>query len=296
MMRPMRLVVPLCVVCAACTAPTGGGADTGGAAGDTGGDTGGDSDDTGSPATPLEPDWAPEEVATAFAAAVATGVPSPKTVRDVYFDLLARGADATCPGSDQLDGANPLGCTSEQGYFFAGFSSWLQQDTGNGDEWMLSGDFVIRDPDDLAFEVGGHALHRLQADSSHTIWRSEYSGWWRREGAGGWLGEGTSSLFRTDGTIDPGGETLLVSGGLTWSGLSVYFDQAKRAPSSCGPAYTGSVQLRDATGGWWKVALDGTCEPCGALDFAGGGAGSGGTTCLDLDGFFDALTADLATP
>lgn len=237
--------------------------------------------------------WAPEDVPTAMSAALPDGIPSPKLLRDVYFTLIHEGQDETCPGSDQLDGANRKGCTSTAGYFYSGVSTWMEEDYGNGTGWMLSVDLEITDPTGNSFLAGGHASHRLQSDTNFTQIQSELSGSWLYEGYPGWLGEGVSALLMVNGTVDGTGARVNVSGGLTTLDQPLYFEGLSWAPDTCGPAATGTVWVRDPSGAWWSVILTASCDGCGPATFDGRDAG---TVCLPVAPMMDALVEDLSTP
>jgi len=261
----MSLWLPLLLACT--QAPI-----YGPAYGDTGGegsDTAGDEPDGG---LVFEPSWSATEAVTELQAALDAGLPKPAVARDSFLGLIADGQDDTCPGTTDFDGANPLGCTSEAGYVYAGISQYLD----GGDSWALGGDFEIREPEGQLFHGAGHIFLHQDPDGL----KVEFSGSWSHDEGEGWLDPGRSGMFAA--VVDSMHTDL--DGGLDLGGTFVHFDGV----SVEGAETAGVVGIRDPAGAWWWVELDD--EGCGELRFAEETHEVG---CVDLIGPVDTWVAGL---
>lgn len=238
-----------------------------------------DGDEPGAPA--LEPVWSADEAMAQARAALDQGLPDPYRLRDLYFDLVEAGQDADCPGPDLLNTPNLQGCTSDTGYFYAGLATYQEGTNASADEsWMFSGDFEIITPEGWSYLVGGHAAHTLDAsDSDHVFYQVDVSGSFRWDGDPGWLAEGLSAVFSVEGTRSPAGDDLTLDGGTAFAGVSLYWSEVHVVDDACEGHPSGSLDVRDPSGGWYTLTWGGTCDGCGAVSFAGEPAGE---ACLDL--------------
>lgn len=245
-------------------------------------------EESGAPAGPedpaaraLEPTWTAEEAMAAAQAAVDQGLPDPYRLRDLYFDLVETGQDADCPGPDLLNTPNLQGCTSDSGYFYAGLATYQEGTNPSADvAWMFSGDFEIITPEGWSYLVGGHAGHTLDESGPDSVfYQVDVSGSFRWDGDPGWLAEGLSAVFHVDGTRTPGGDDLTLDGGLAFAGVSLYWSDVHLVEGACEGHPTGSLDVRDPSGGWYTLTWGDACDGCGAVSFAGESAGE---ACLDL--------------
>jgi len=275
---------------AASTVDTEDGGGDGGAGGDSApaGDSG-DGVDSAPPAV-AAPQRAPGEVAEALEALFARPFPTALDIHATYFELLEAGADDDCPGGVELDGADPLGCVSESGYFFAGHSSWIEQipDGPHGThERSLGADMEITTPEGRSFFGGGQAAVRETLTGSDHISASfEISGTWRFEGAEGWMDQGVSAIWSGQLGEDAAGASVSLDGGISVHGEALLFREISAQSGTCGGHPAGSMLAQDTGGGWFELTFGGDCDGCGALAWAGEEVG---TICVDMRPFFEAL-------
>lgn len=227
--------------------------------------------DTGAAAfVALTPVWTPDEVVLVLDNL--REPPAPSEALSAYLGLLAAG-DASCPGSSsQLGGADLRGCTSATGYSYAGIASYARTDGG----WILTGDFDITTPEGQRFVGGGAISESVDATGG---WSSRWSGTWSFEGADGWLDPGVSTWWSQSagagwGQADDG----------LGNGQDLWFEALRSDPSRC-DGLSGAVEVRDPSGGWWRVD-HGTCAACGALSFEGQDQGE---ACTHLGDWLDRM-------
>lgn len=211
----------------------------------------------------IEPTWTGDEALDRLQAALDAGLPSPQLARDTFLGLIEVGQDATCPGTTDFDGAEPLGCLSESGYLYAGISQYLEDPNG----WALGGDFEIREPSGRIFHGAGHVFVHGNVHGSFM----EFSGSWIHEAGEDWLDPGASGVFQAN----TGGGRIELLGGLSLRGASLHFDEVliQDHPQSM----SGRVGIRDPAGAWWWLELDN--DGCGPLTFADQDVTTG---CIDL--------------
>lgn len=222
----------------------------------------------------VEARYSPEEVLATLDAHVAAGLPSPHVSKALYLEFMAEG-DETCPADDsQLDDTKvPLsGCWSESGYGYAGIAVLLE----NSDEavygYQLFGDFQLTDPDGEVFEAGGVTGFQAQVDESSRTALVELTGSWVYPPSPHWLGEGYSGTLKIAAREGSGEDRRLnVSGGWQRPDSALYTPELLLDSTVCPEAApTGTVQLRDPSGGWWTVDFGDACSGCGTLAWADG--------------------------
>jgi hypothetical protein len=225
--------------------------------------------------TDVTPIWTPDDLSEAVLAMTELPPLNPQAVRDTYFELMSHG-DAVCPGSTtQLIGSDLRGCTADSGWFYAGVSTWMEQEAaGNAPGgWLLSGDFEILDPEGHRFIGGGGVDARKGPEGAD---EARYSGQWSFPGgATDWLGYGISAYFQQSVVAASG--AVAITGGLTYGEVSIWSDRLKYAPEVC-DGLTGSVEIRDPSGVWFVLDYGDDCDTAGALSFDGESVGA-----LDLD-------------
>ncbi len=232
-----------------------------------------------------EPTWTAAEAAAAITAAVAQGLPDPRDERDIYLSMLAQG-DSECPGhATYLDDSHLYGCRTLDGWFYSGISDWLESDdTVDGvrtTTWEVNGDFLLRDPDGNALEVGGHArAARTEAAYGGVALWLEHSGTWLRQGHESWLATGASGRFSQTAATAGGDRTLAVEGAVGFGGTWLAFDGLVLSDGACAWGGTGAVRVRDPSGGWHTLDLGDTCGTCGPVTYDG--RQDLGEACVDL--------------
>jgi len=211
------------------------------------------------PAVELEPIWSPEEVISNLDALLAYGIPNPYPIRDRYFALYDEGGTPDCPGTNynfDAPDADNAGCTTNDGYFYAGLGEVRVQD----DIFELQCDCRIVTPDGRMIRGAGNIS--IFTDGQDTLLdirgsfleiKAEYEATWLEE-----LPSISLSVFGGNGEI-------FVNGGYTINGLSLYMESFVFA--SCAlredPLY-----FRDPSGGWWTWTASNSCTK-GKLAFQG---------------------------
>lgn len=239
-----------------------------------------DGTDSGAPALPEialatpAPAWGPAEAEAALAVALSTGFPTPARPMLAYLDLMKEG-DGVCPGDGlQILDYNLLGCTSVNGTWYAGVSTWMEEDLqlGSGmlqahiQSWVVTGDFEITDPGGDRFEGGGHVAVTGFQKVHLTGFEGQMVGTWRWEGDDAWLADGISASLIIQGRRNGPQEELVLDGAITLRGLALDLGEL-RYNSACPTQPEGSLGIRDPAGAWHQVALTG-CLPCGPSVYA----------------------------
>jgi hypothetical protein len=216
-----------------------------------------------------EAQLSPEELAAAFDAAWAGGVPEPRTPRDVYLSLMAMG-DEECPGDPEQIVSIVLGCTSASGWTYAGTTEYkVQGEESDREGWQLTGDATIDGPDGERFVAGGHVnLARKERGSGGWHWEGEIQGTWSYLGAGGWLEDGLSAKLQIASDRGESREEIVVEGGMGLASMALVFEGLELS-TDCPEAARGALWLRDPSGGWFYAEFSEECSSCGALSFEG---------------------------
>ncbi len=232
----------------------------------------GSSEESGQTGSSTLPDaaWGATEVEERLSTMLDTGLPDPASLLDGFMAMFEYG-DPRCPAQVNYTMVNSFdGCTSEQGYVYAGVSTYGPMDDGF---WLL-GDCSITDDQGQTFYCAGE----LELVTEEAGWLIELTGTW------GYAGSDVPWIAAVPGlalfvTADESGLTLDGSYGL--GDTYAYFEQVRVEDG----AATGPLWLRDESGGWHTLALDGAC---GALSYGGQDEGE---ACVDLS----AAVADLRT-
>jgi len=218
------------------------------------------------------------ETFAAVDAAMAVGIPDPRTASEAALAILELGDDGTCPSSTLSEQGGSFECTATTGYAFSGFFSLMELEEPNGQAEVFSADFLVIDPAGETFHAGGRASLGQTTGGS---WYANLTGSWVYPVAEGWLEDGASSNLTAEGTSTG----PILTGSARWADASLNFHQVG-AEESCGDGVSGSLDVRDPGGSWLRLDLE-DCTPCGVLqDAAGEALGEG---CLDA--LPDALVA-----
>lgn len=246
---------------------------------------------------PGAPQWTAEEVGARIDLATSLGIPEPLSVLAVYTELLSHGDDA-CPGGEFAGGFVTLeGCTSEQGYRFAGSAGLAIEDerAGEGDDWTglvslasAPADYVITRPDGRALEVGGIFRLVLVRAEGQREWRSRLAGTYVDPAAGGWLAPGFSGALQLAGVGEGAAAVQTADGSLGVLGVAIDVSQLVVAPGVCADGFLGGViRVRQDDATWNVVSLPGECSRCGSVSWEG--VEELGEACIDPSPWFASI-------
>lgn len=248
-------------------------------------------------------EWDADEVAGAFAAALAFGFPAPQDALADYQELMTH-TDPACPNAAFSEGFLELdGCTSAEGYTYLGSAGLIRTDTrvtaadgtwtGTYGLLFAPADYVIQRPDGTGLVAGGNAMVQIVHESGRASWRLRLTGTFVDEAAGGWLGAGYSGELSVTGD-DDGGLHQTLDGALSVAGAAITFDGVGVAPDLCPDGLTGGViGVRQPDATWYTITLDDGCGRCGNAVW--NDAEDVGEACLDVSALVDAV-ADAGVP
>jgi hypothetical protein len=261
--------------------------------GDHGSDSGAFPEIPWAPDEDSESTWTSEEVASAIDEGLVAGFPEVADLVDAYLELLAHG-DEDCPGDPtQLTDAVLYGCTTDEGYTYAGISTYDVQEAETSVE-ALGADFRILTPTGERYEAGGYIA----------LWTSEYGGTeyrgaeiegsWIWEGSDGAASEGLSTVMYAFRTLDEEGELrLIIDGSLGVWGSAMVFEGLEYIDNDCGGFPTGVVRIREPSGVWVAWTAEDSCSECGQVTVDDEVLGEG---CVDLRPAVEALLDQLEAP
>lgn len=246
--------------------------------------------DGGASAPEVSATWTADEAMATAEAGLSLGFPSPWTMADAMVEWFARG-DLFCPGTDAVMSDNTLqGCQALTGWYFLGIGGQHviveEDETGatTTTAWLM-GDMEIIGPEGETMAVGGHWDHVLVAADGVETWEADLSGsWYAAPEDAGWLYGGVSALFWFSGARDAetgARQDMLLHGGLSMGGATMYFDALTWGPDCDQP--TGTLRVRDPSGEWFDKEYSAACDPCGPVMFHGEQVSE--SACLDLSGF-----------
>lgn len=236
-----------------------------------------DSGDPPEAGTAPSPDWSPEDLPAHWDANLAAGFPTPPEPLAAYLRYLSYG-DETCPGhaTDLVPGSVPKqGCTADSGTFYLGQAAYRLTEEGDPDigskRETLSGDFEFIGAQGGRMWAGGtlSKQHRWNHDSQAESFAGELSGTWVVDGAEDWLARGISAHLQFGGESTADGWVHDLDGSVGTGDLDLSFEGLRFAPAACGRAATGTVGIRDPSGRWYSLDLDGGCQGCGILGLDG---------------------------
>lgn len=221
---------------------------------------------------PGEAAWTAAQVGERVDAALSVGLPDPPLLLDWYDRSIEEGDVGMCPKvRDHSMGEAFGGCLSNSGWIYAGISMWYASETGEG--WEMDGDCYMRDPQGNWFYCDG--VIGWEGDGAGA-WEITVAGLWGYDLADGWVAAQPDAAV----WMAWDGGTLTLDGGWSAEGQAVYF----AGVSVTAEGATGDVQLRDPSGAWYTLTLDG--GSCGDVRWDDASLGEG---CVDLP----AAAADL---
>jgi hypothetical protein len=249
------------------------------------------------------PEWTADDFQSAMEEALQDGFPVLDEGREVYLDFFEQG-DEDCPGEEYYIAiGNLMGCTAESGYFFSGTSTYIVEDIEDIEDiedvedgvegeslWKVHGDFLLRDEQDRALEVGGHIKESRvpSADGESIAIKTDYEGSWLWEGDDRWLAQTLSG--KLSATLQQNSEQtrLGLDGAISFYETYWFFeDLVLESSQDCGWSAVGAVSLRDPGGGWSRLELVESCEPCGVAIFED--TEELGEACLPVDLFMSSI-------
>ncbi|MDG1483505.1 MAG: hypothetical protein P8R54_28195 [Myxococcota bacterium] len=222
----------------------------------------------------IQPGLTPEEVGAVLSEQLGA-LPDPAQPVAVYLELMASG-DGACPGDlYQILDTWLYGCDATTGYHYAGISQFFEEQTSVTGIMMdiqgVKGDFWINTPAGDSFEIGGHAF----IGEMEGGWGGRLEGSLDWSAGEPWLVSGFSGIYEVVFMAD---RFLQIDGAMDMEGVYIGLE-ALLLDASCGWGPTGTLRLRDLSGGWYALPLT-DCSPCGMLSFEGSEQGE---VCLDLE-------------
>jgi len=219
-------------------------------------------------------------VARAIEETTASGIPEPLLARAAYLSIFEH-RDAECPGGQGTNLPGRFeGCTADSGWLFAGLAEYTgPREPEVIEDFHLLADFNVRDADGNWF-IGGGELELVIDRSSDTVsWTGSVSGTWSWPAWTGWMrptgagGVTTVTIERTDAAW-----TAQVDGSMTDGTHAVYVSGLRATSTACDGAPTGTLELRDPSGYWYR--LEASCG-CGPVSWADGSVL--GEACVEVD-------------
>lgn len=237
-----------------------------------------------------EPEWTADEVVAAIETLLSRPPPDPVSLNNDAFIWIMGNGDNQCPG----DLSFRIGdCTASSGWRYFGIADYFDdiKSSEEGGDWSASlalGDLLFTDPDGGVSLIGG--TYALQREGG--AFSGEVTGTFRLPDLGGWYETGSFAWW-IDAQLD-GDVWLEVNGALgAGEGSGLHFD-ALVFGGACADAPTGALQLRDASGRWYRLAFSAQCDGCGTLTYAE--QVDMGAACVDTGPFFADLMARLQAP
>lgn len=235
------------------------------------------------PANEPSPTWSLEDVSAALS--VVTGYGAVNTLDIAYaYQAAMDHADASCPGGPGLSIDLILGCTTDEGWTYAGIA-WL--DITSEDEisgaplsYKQGGDFEIQYPDGGSFEGGGETTVTTTRTEGRQESEVDFKGTWRDDSDDGWLGAGISGVFEATVINTEDEHSATLDGGLTIGDSTLNFDRTIFGDLDCPAGVQGAIGLRDDKGYWYEWQLGDDCDECGDVVFHGDQ--EMGELCLDV--------------
>lgn len=242
------------------------------------------------PGDEATPPLGAEEATQALQAALDREIPLAQDVLDLYTTLMGAG-DELCPGTTLIL-AEPLGCTSTSGYWYAGISGYGEQGTEEPvfRRVGMYGDMQIETPEGWRFGMGGYVDHSYRYENEGQPEAVD-----SLRGSFPWTGEdetapGVGALVELTARGLGNDRELAVTGGYAWGDPPLQFDTFAIGALTCLPeTATGAIRMRDSTGHWYKLDFGVECEDaCGDLSW--NDSEELGSACVDLGPFFDHVT------
>ena len=156
--------------------------------------------------------------------------------------------------------------------------------------WKVHGDFLLRDVQDRELHVGGHIKESWtpSEDGDSITVKTDFEGSWLWEGDDRWLAQTLSG--KLSAILEQSAEQTRfgLNGALGFYETYWFFeDLVLESSEDCGWSAEGAVSLRDPGGGWSRVELTGSCDPCGLAIFEADE--ELGEACLPVDLFVSSI-------
>ncbi len=210
------------------------------------------------------------------------GVPNAEEARLAYLSWMQNG-DNNCPGSDYLLQGIIEPCTSNSGHVFSGLVSFMGSTNTLSfpDSYEVGADCYILSPNEERFIGAGELTYDSTGDGSNGAIESTIKGTWQSPIHEEWLTRDNSIWMSSSLTWEGDDWSISLNGAYHLDDTSLRF-QNLFGGSDC-TAGMGSIELRDPTGYWLKIALDSACDGCGQATYQGEEQGE---ICLDLSSTF----------
>ena len=216
------------------------------------------------------------------------GLPSARVLRDSYQSLMSYG-DESCPGSDTEIEGDLEGCTTGQGWYYAGLLTYVTEEYADMGEasrnfWTDTCDFQIVSPEGIAMIGGGDIEGRwTQIGDNRLQATSQVNGTWIYPPSPyPWFSEGMSTdvIFRLDRENDE--DSVALNGTFGSAGVDLFFDEVRFAgdPACNDQVSAGSAWIRQSDGTWYEMRWSDDCDGCFSVkwDFRE----HIGSACVDL--------------
>jgi hypothetical protein len=229
------------------------------------------------------PVWTKQEVKENTEQLLSYGVPNPMEIMNAYQSLYDEGATSSCPGTDyNFDGSeiSTTGCTTSNGFFFAGSAEVRWTDDTN---WDFHCDCRIVSPDGRTFRGAGNLRVAEEIINNSIEKFSDIRGSFIVTDGSDWLQRSPSTSFQ----INFYNNYFSVNGGYSINAKSIYFDNLEFR--DC-PNGIGTSHIRDPSGGWWTWHQDFNCQEAVSfndIDY--------GKLNVDLSEFQNQLNSIMAT-
>ena len=217
---------------------------------------------------PDAPEMTVDDAVARLGTAMETGLPNPIDIRDAYVDVLSL-AERGCPIRENPDATDANGvwfddCVTAAGTHFDGQANF--DESASEGAWAFEGvaNFVVTYPTGRVFSGGGEFAEWGEKTGTSRQWTSKTGGNYHLSDAAGWLGESGQAGFYVDASVDADGAVVQLDGGVGYDDVDLAFEAMISDAAVCDAMPSGRVLIRDDTGFWFDVRLDG-CDGCGRV-------------------------------
>ena len=224
--------------------------------------------DSGEPRRP--PDWSAEQVEAEIDAALALGLPEPRTLMSLFRDFIDTYGDESCPPTPDGVSMPEDSCTASSGAVFGGVgllttNTWDEETV----EAIGQASFAFTDPDGQTYAGGGGTALSQGLESGSPSWTSSVWGTWEYPPDPGWLGQRPSSDLEMRGRVEAdGSRSLQLEGSLGMGPHHLWIEQLDYRPDSCPEGVEARLRVRHPEGPWFDFETEG-CAACGTVSFEG---------------------------
>lgn len=237
------------------------------------------------------PSFTGDDVSARAVEVLAAGLPLATDFYAVFGQLMDAHGEERCPNNARAPyavNATKEGCTTSEGWFFAGLTTRLTTNGPNTTDDLMGGDGHGTDPLGQELDFAGELEWGVSRSGDTTSWYQAVEGTWGYEGTPGWMALLPSALVRVEATSTPVDLVATVHGGVSTPGHVLFFDALVFDPGACpGGAASGAIRLRDDAGYWYTTALRDDCSGCGDAVYADGT--SVGEACFDTSAFLASI-------